>query len=126
MSGPEVGGYPGTAPLEHDIDAVVTAQDKSISAKHTGVADVKDVDDTGKEVYLEPLDPAVERKVKMKIDLIVLPLFFLIYGMQYLGEPFSLRAQQKLTEEDKIGISYAAIFGMKKDLHLVGQDYSFV
>lgn len=26
---------------------------------------------------------------------------------------------------DKIGLSYAAIFGMKKDLHLVGQDYSW-
>ncbi|GAA5854891.1 hypothetical protein JCM8547_004112 [Rhodosporidiobolus lusitaniae] len=56
------------------------------------------------------IDPAVERRVVRKLDCTVLLAFALIFGLNYL---------------DKIGLSYAAIFGMKKDLNLVGQDYSW-
>ncbi|GAA5864731.1 hypothetical protein JCM1840_002211 [Sporobolomyces johnsonii] len=56
------------------------------------------------------IDPAVERQVIRKLDCTVLVMFTLIFGLNYL---------------DKIGLSYAAIFGMKTDLHLVGQDYSW-
>ncbi|ORX38210.1 pantothenate transporter [Kockovaella imperatae] len=68
------------------------------------------MNDKGEKVQLDTITPEEEKKVLRKIDLIVLPLFFLIYGFQYL---------------DKIALSYAAIFGMKTDLHLVGQDYSW-
>lgn len=69
---------------------VVAAQEAS--EKHRHLSDEKDGDDAtigiaeaDKEARLEPIDPAVERRVRWKIDLVVLPLFFLIYGMQYLG-----------------------------------------
>ncbi|GAA5903191.1 hypothetical protein JCM6882_006989 [Rhodosporidiobolus microsporus] len=56
------------------------------------------------------IDPAVERRVVRKLDCTVLLAFAIIFGLNYL---------------DKIGLSYAAIFGMKTDLNLVGQDYSW-
>ncbi|GJN88188.1 hypothetical protein Rhopal_001153-T1 [Rhodotorula paludigena] len=56
------------------------------------------------------IDPAVERRVLRKLDMTVLPAFAIIFGLNYL---------------DKIGLSYAAIFGMRTDLNLVGQDYSW-
>ncbi|BGO89228.1 hypothetical protein NBRC10512_005939 [Rhodotorula toruloides] len=64
------------------------------------------------DVKLAPLeiDPAVERRVVRKLDMTVLIAFAMVFGINYL---------------DKIGLSYAAIFGMKKDLALVKQDYSW-
>ncbi|KAK8853019.1 hypothetical protein IAR55_003720 [Kwoniella newhampshirensis] len=51
-----------------------------------------------------------ERQIVRKIDAIVLLLFACIYMFQYL---------------DKIALSYAAIFGLRTDLHLHGQEYSW-
>ncbi|KAK4698629.1 MFS transporter, ACS family, allantoate permease, partial [Phenoliferia sp. Uapishka_3] len=63
---------------------------------------------------VDEIDPIMNRRVRNKIDRTVLVIFTLIYMFQYL---------------DKIALSClnkdAAIFGMKKDLHLVGQDYSW-
>ncbi|GAA5993152.1 hypothetical protein JCM10908_001314 [Rhodotorula pacifica] len=56
------------------------------------------------------IDAAVERRVVRKLDCTVLLAFGLVFGLNYL---------------DKIGLSYAAIFGMRTDLNLVGQDYSW-
>ncbi|KAL8287329.1 hypothetical protein RQP46_003781 [Phenoliferia psychrophenolica] len=56
------------------------------------------------------IDPESDRRVRSKIDRTVLVVFCFIYLFQYL---------------DKIALSYAAIFGMRTDLHLVGQDYSW-
>ncbi|GAA6052475.1 hypothetical protein JCM3770_001130 [Rhodotorula araucariae] len=56
------------------------------------------------------IDPALERRVLRKIDFTVLPAFAIIFGLNYL---------------DKIGLSYAAIFGMRTDLHFAGQDYQW-
>ncbi|OCF41264.1 hypothetical protein I317_04922 [Kwoniella heveanensis CBS 569] len=63
------------------------------------------------EIY-EPIEFTEDdnRRVLRKIDLVVLPLASLVYFCQYL---------------DKRGLSFAAIFGLKKDLHLQGQDYSW-
>lgn len=63
------------------------------------------------EVELEEIDPALDRRVRRKLDMVVMPLACLIYAMQYL---------------DKRGISFAVIFGMQKELGLVGQEYSCV
>ncbi|BGP22487.1 hypothetical protein JCM10295v2_001366 [Rhodotorula toruloides] len=64
------------------------------------------------DVKLAPLeiDPVVERRVVRKLDMTVLIAFAMVFGINYL---------------DKIGLSYATIFGMKKDLALVKQDYSW-
>ncbi|WWC98755.1 hypothetical protein V866_005648 [Kwoniella sp. B9012] len=56
------------------------------------------------------IDPAVEKRVLWKIDRVIMPLAILVYFCQYL---------------DKRGLAFAAIFGLKKDLNLKGQDYSW-
>ncbi|KIV78691.1 hypothetical protein PV11_06314 [Exophiala sideris] len=79
---------------------------------------LRDVDVAAK--FLASLDPSVTsepvtdqeaRKVLWKIDLIILPL---------------ITATIVLAAVDKIIISNAAIYGMIKDAHLVGNDYSWV
>ncbi|TVY52770.1 putative transporter [Lachnellula cervina] len=53
---------------------------------------------------------AEERAVRWKIDLCLMPILALTFGLQYL---------------DKVTLSYAAVYGMRKDLHFVGTDYSW-
>ncbi|KAH3661425.1 hypothetical protein OGAPHI_006832 [Ogataea philodendri] len=45
-----------------------------------------------------------------KVDWHILPILLITYGMQFM---------------DKLALSQAAVFGLRKDLHLVGQDYSW-
>lgn len=51
----------------------------------------------------EPIDPKAERKLLWKLDLVIYPIFFVIYMMSFL---------------DRINISNAKIQGMDKDLGL--------
>ncbi|KAJ5887951.1 Major facilitator superfamily domain general substrate transporter [Penicillium taxi] len=51
------------------------------------------------------------RRVKHKTDLYLLPILSLTYGLQYL---------------DKVTTSYAAVYGMRTDLGLKGQEYSWI
>lgn len=57
------------------------------------------------------IDPAVERRVLRKIDMIVMSAMTFAYFFQYL---------------DKQSINFAAIFGMSDDLHLTGFQFSWV
>ncbi|GAA6003453.1 hypothetical protein JCM10207_000340 [Rhodosporidiobolus poonsookiae] len=67
-----------------------------------------------KELNIVPaameIDPQVERRIVRKLDCTVLLAFALVFGLNYM---------------DKIALSYAAIFGAKQELGLVGQDYSW-
>ncbi|KAI2473272.1 major facilitator superfamily transporter allantoate [Annulohypoxylon bovei var. microspora] len=63
---------------------------------------------TGEVVVLTPED---EKKLLRKIDLHLMPLLCVVYGLNYL---------------DKTTLSYASIMGIKKDLNLQGQDYSWI
>ncbi|KIJ44825.1 hypothetical protein M422DRAFT_207764 [Sphaerobolus stellatus SS14] len=51
------------------------------------------------------------KRIARKIDLRVLPIICIVYGLQYM---------------DKQGINYSNVFGFQKGLHLVGQQYSWV
>ena len=51
----------------------------------------------------EPIDPQAERRLLLKIDLMLWPVFFVIYMMAFL---------------DRINISNAAIQGLTAELHL--------
>ena len=62
----------------------------------------------GEVIILTPED---ERKLLRKIDRNLMPLLCLVYGLNYL---------------DKTTVSYASIMGLKADIHLIGQDYSWV
>lgn len=61
---------------------------------------------TDQVVAVTPEDDA---RVRRKIDKTILPLASAVYFMQYL---------------DKRGLAFAAIFGLREDLNLQGQDYS--
>jgi hypothetical protein len=77
------------------------------------------IEETGSEVvpstpksaghHDEPLDPKAERKLLWKLDLIILPVFFIIYMMSFL---------------DRINISNAVIQGMDVDLDLTGNRFN--
>ncbi|KPM43000.1 putative transporter [Neonectria ditissima] len=51
-----------------------------------------------------------EQRVRWKIDLYLMPILMLTFGLQYL---------------DKVTVSYAAVYNMNRDLNLVGQQYSW-
>lgn len=57
------------------------------------------------------IDPAEERAVLRKIDLIVMPAMTFVYFFQYL---------------DKQTINYASVFGLNEDLKLTGSQFSWV
>ncbi|KXT05015.1 hypothetical protein AC578_10337 [Pseudocercospora eumusae] len=59
----------------------------------------------------EPIDPEEEKKLVRKIDLMILPYLAVCYAFFYI---------------DKTTLSYAAIFGIRKDLNLVGTEYSWL
>ncbi|ORY31768.1 CNF01220-like protein [Naematelia encephala] len=51
------------------------------------------------------------KKLTRKIDLILMPLLMLTYGLQY---------------SDKVSLSSGVVFGLKTDTHLVGQEYGLL
>ncbi|KAL4796582.1 MFS general substrate transporter [Aspergillus venezuelensis] len=57
------------------------------------------------------IDPVVEKRIVRKIDRVVLPLMCTVYFFQYL---------------DKQSVGYAAVFGLREDLHLTSGEYSWV
>jgi hypothetical protein len=59
----------------------------------------------------EVISPADERALQWKIDLMILPYLAVCYAFFYI---------------DKTTLSYAAIFGIKDDLKLVGTQYSWL
>ncbi|KAI0179136.1 major facilitator superfamily transporter allantoate [Hypoxylon sp. FL1284] len=94
-----------------DIEKV--AKDSSQAAGVTPHVDNSDPDEalklvTGETVVLTAED---EKKLLRKIDLHLMPLLCIIYGLNYL---------------DKTTLSYASVMGIKTDLNLVGQDYSWI
>ncbi|KAL9088769.1 MAG: hypothetical protein Q9165_006078 [Trypethelium subeluteriae] len=80
----------------------------------------KDVDiDVAANLFRSPtdlqasadIDPATERRLVRKIDRMILPYLAVCYAFFYI---------------DKTTLSYAAIFGIKKDLKLVGTEYNWL
>lgn len=59
----------------------------------------------------EPIDPEEERKLVRKIDMMILPYLAVCYAFFYI---------------DKTTLSYAAIFGIRDDLNLVGTEYNWL
>lgn len=57
------------------------------------------------------MTPEEQRRLLRKIDWHLMPMLCLVYGLNYL---------------DKTTVSYASIMGLKKDLGLTGQQYSWI
>lgn len=59
----------------------------------------------------EPVSPEELRRLERKIDFMILPYIAVCYAFFYI---------------DKTTLSYAAIFGIRQDLHLVGTQYNWL
>lgn len=57
------------------------------------------------------LTPEDEKRLLRKIDWNLMPMLCLVYGLNYL---------------DKTTVSYASIMGLKEDINLKGQEYSWI
>lgn len=90
----------------------------------------KQLDNPVDGAYFEPIDPVEERKLVRKLDMVILPLMALVYFFQCncgQREPqFVLLANNSTTDLDKSSINYAAVFGLREDLSLTGDDFSWV
>ncbi|KAI9701630.1 MAG: hypothetical protein M1820_006401 [Bogoriella megaspora] len=98
-----------------DMDKGVTTQIESTVSKSSPFSST-DIDVaanlfTSRHELDAPIDPAVEKKLIRKIDWMILPYLAVCYAFFYI---------------DKTTLSYAAIFGIKTDLHLVGTDYNWL
>jgi hypothetical protein len=57
------------------------------------------------------IDEATDRRLLKTIDWHLIPLMCVVYGLNYL---------------DKTTLSYASVMGIKKDIHLTGDDYQWL
>lgn len=85
-------------------------QDISVEplAKSGGLDDNYELYKATKDTELDPLEA---KKVLRKVDQRILSLLMVTYVLQYL---------------DKNCVNLASVYGLKKDLHLKGQDYSWL
>lgn len=102
--------YGAKADAEHreDIDAIEDSTEwKKININEDG--------DVAQRLFAsqahEPIDPAEEARVVRKIDFMILPYLAVCYAFFYI---------------DKTTLSYAAIFGIREDLAIHGQQYSWL
>lgn len=58
-----------------------------------------------------PLDPKEIRRIERKVDMLIVPALAVCYAFYYV---------------DKTTLSYAAIFKLREDLHLSGEEYSWL
>ncbi|TRX92144.1 hypothetical protein FHL15_007011 [Xylaria flabelliformis] len=104
-----------TKPDDIEPASVAHHERTSVSPPPKG-ATLRDVDvamalfDSPEQIH-EPIDPAEERKLVRKIDFMILPYLAVCYAFFYI---------------DKTTLSYAAIFGIRKDLNLTGADYNWL
>ncbi|TVY36222.1 putative transporter, partial [Lachnellula occidentalis] len=93
----------------------IQPESMEISTKDSTKMDIDSIDQKlGKVITtsaaLEPLTAADDKGILRRIDLTLLPLLFISYMFQYL---------------DKSAMGFTAILGLRTDLHLKGQEYSW-
>lgn len=88
----------GISAAEAPLANVLTGKDKAAQL-------LKEADHT---VTVTPEDNS---RILRKIDLTILPILLVVYALQYL---------------DKATLSYASVFGLLSDVHLHGEDYSWL
>lgn len=117
----QIGSSDSTSPHRHDesmkhdeivhdknVSTIETQKWKATSRKGGDVAQA--LFDSPDQLH-EPIDPAEEKKLVRKIDFMIIPYLAVCYAFFYI---------------DKTTLSYAAIFGIREDLNLVGTQYSWL
>ncbi|EXJ81733.1 hypothetical protein A1O1_07798 [Capronia coronata CBS 617.96] len=82
---------------------------KDADEAFTFLKDHPNADAVRQEAIAILADPKATKRLVRKIDWTIVPCMVAVYFLQYL---------------DKTTISYAAVMGLRKDIHLVGQDFS--
>ncbi|KAJ6439263.1 Acyl-CoA dehydrogenase [Purpureocillium lavendulum] len=90
----------------------------------------QDAKHDGDETVFEAIDPVEERKLVRKLDMVIVPTMALIYFLQCKC-PAPPRSNIKAIRHcvpylDKSSINYAAVFGLRNDLSLTGEQFSWV
>jgi hypothetical protein len=88
----------------------IKIKDPAVSENHSSEKDGSLGDVLDAEVGALPFTAEEERRVKLKTDLVILPLLCGVFFLQYI---------------DKQSLSYASVFGLITDLKLKGTDYSW-
>ncbi|OJJ48428.1 hypothetical protein ASPZODRAFT_1594647 [Penicilliopsis zonata CBS 506.65] len=108
--------HPGTKAGGQEVPSVI--HEESSQATISGLKMAKAVDgDTAMALFNdmdelhEAVDPEEEKRVLRKIDFMILPYLAVCYAFFYI---------------DKTTLSYAAIFGIRDDLHLHGTQYNWL
>ncbi|KKY24550.1 putative allantoate permease [Phaeomoniella chlamydospora] len=96
-------------PEEQDLTGVGDMVESQVG-RHPDIA-AKFLSELDPIILADPITPEEARKVLWKVDLIMIPLITITVV---------------LAAVDKVIISNAAIYGMKEDTHLVGNEYSWV
>ena len=100
------------APSPVDIDeARRSSHVPEAIVKHSHDADEALKAFSGLEGDVIEIDEATNKRLIRRIDWNLMPLMCVVYGMNYL---------------DKTTLSYASIMGIKKDIHLVGDNYQWL
>lgn len=108
--------------MTKELNPCDTATSDSKTPEVYMVEDVKDTNEfknmdkaarivEGANINLDEVDPSVIAKLTRKVDLMILPFIFVSYIFFYI---------------DKTTLSYAAIFGIVKDLDLKGSRYNWL
>ncbi|KAI9878358.1 MAG: hypothetical protein M1830_001139 [Pleopsidium flavum] len=102
------------APMHLEEDPIfpeVTGEVSEKVLKHANDADEAMKAFAGHEGEVIQLDEATNKRLLRRIDMNLMPLLCVIYGLNYL---------------DKTTLSYASVMGIKKDIKLVGDDYQWL
>ncbi|CAK7245480.1 MAG: hypothetical protein STHCBS139747_007063 [Sporothrix thermara] len=96
---------------ELDIEPVPAANNANVPHKRDAAAELlRKIGESGAgdRVVVSPADNA---RILRKIDMVILPIILVVYFLQAL---------------DKATLSYASVFGLIQDTHLVGSQYSWL
>ena len=104
----EYGGHRPPSPVNLDEKRRLSVMNEKI-LKHSHDADeAMNAFESGEIIEL---DEATNRRLLRTIDRHLIPLMCVVYGLNYL---------------DKTTLSYASVMGIKKDIHLKGDDYQWL
>lgn len=94
--------------VEEGITSYVTSSGRPTDTKGSGDEAIDYALSESSEALVP--DPKEERKLLFKIDCFLLPLICLLYAVQFM---------------DKLTTSYASVMGLRQDLHMTGNQYSW-
>ena len=104
----EYGGPRPPSPVNFDEKRRLSAANETILKHSHDVDEAMKAFESGEIIEI---DQATNKRLLKIIDRNLIPLMCIVYGLNYL---------------DKTTLSYASVMGIKKDIHLTGNDYQWL